>query len=89
MTPEECKFFDLMVRLVEDFEARTYPMRDVPPHRVIRHLMEARGLSQADLLPVCGGRGRVSEVVNGKRGISKAQAKMLAEFFGVSADMFI
>jgi antitoxin component HigA of HigAB toxin-antitoxin module len=31
----------------------------------------------------------VSEILSGKRSISKAQAKKLAEFFGVSADLFL
>lgn len=37
--------------------------------------MESRNAKQADLVPILGGRGRVSELVNGKRAISKAQAK--------------
>ena len=89
LTPEESKLFDLMVRLIEDFEENAYPMGDVSPQQMLRHLMEARGLSQADLLPVFGGRGRVSEVVNGKRGISKDQAKKLGEYFHVSPELFI
>ena len=36
-----------------------------------------------------GSKGRVSEVVNGKREISKEQARKLADFFHVSADLFI
>jgi HTH-type transcriptional regulator/antitoxin HigA len=89
LTPEESKLFDLMVRLIEDFEEDAYPMGDVSPHQMLQHLMEARGLSQVDLLPIFGGRGRVSEVVNGKRGISKDQAKKLGEYFHVSAELFI
>lgn len=42
-----------------------------------------------DLLPVFGTRGRVSEVLNGKRAISKKQAKKLAALFKVTADLFI
>jgi HTH-type transcriptional regulator / antitoxin HigA len=41
------------------------------------------------LLRLFGARGRVSEVVNGKRAISKAQAKALGEFFKVSPELFI
>jgi HTH-type transcriptional regulator/antitoxin HigA len=89
LTPEESKLLDLMVRLIEDFEESAYPIGDVSPHQMLQHLMEARGLSQADLLPIFGGRGRVSEVVNGKRGISKEQAKKLSEFFHVSPELFI
>jgi hypothetical protein len=43
---------------------------------------EQRGLRQADLVSVLGSRAQVSDLVNGKRGIGKAQAKKLAEYFG-------
>jgi HTH-type transcriptional regulator/antitoxin HigA len=46
-------------------------------------------LKQADLLPIFKSRGYVSDVVNARRGISRVHAKQLAEFFKVSADMFI
>ena len=36
-----------------------------------------------------GSRAQVSALVSGRRGISKAQAKKLAEFFHVTADLFI
>ena len=53
------------------------------------HLMEARGLKQADLIGVIGSSGVVSEVINGKREISKAQAKALGDLFHVDAGLFI
>jgi HTH-type transcriptional regulator/antitoxin HigA len=56
---------------------------------MLRYLMDDRGLKQADLLPVFGSSGIASEVVNGKRSISKTQAKKLAEFFNVSVELFI
>lgn len=89
LTPEEGRLLRLMVVLVEDFEGRTYPVRDAAPHEMLRHLMEARGLKQADLLPVFGSRGYTSDIVNGKRGISKEHAKALGEFFHVSPSLFI
>jgi HTH-type transcriptional regulator/antitoxin HigA len=89
ISAEELALLELMSVLVEQFEAEHHPLPDAPPHRILQHLVEARGLKQADLVPIFGGRGRVSEVVNGKRGISKAQAKALAEFFHVSADLFL
>lgn len=87
--PEDLALLELMTQLVEAFEERAYPVGDAPPHRVLQHLMEARDLKQSDLANVIGGRGRVSEIVNGKRSISKEQAKRLAEFFNVTADLFI
>ncbi|HKA17991.1 MAG TPA: transcriptional regulator [Blastocatellia bacterium] len=86
---EELALLELMSVLVERYEEERYPIPDSPPHRVLQHLMASRNIKQADLVPILGGRGRVSEVVNGKRAISKAQAKAMAECFHVSADLFL
>jgi HTH-type transcriptional regulator/antitoxin HigA len=51
--------------------------------------MEERNLRQADLLPVFGSRSVASDVLNGKRSISKAHARGLAQFFHVSPSLFI
>ena len=69
-------------------------MRPVIPQLVVRLaglgllcvLVQIALVSQ---LSVFGTKGRVSEVVNGKRDISKEQAKKLAAFFHVSANLFI
>lgn len=89
LSAEELALLELMSVLVERFEEEHYPIPDSPPHRILQHLMEARDTKQADLVPILGGRGRVSELVNGKRAISKTQAKALANFFHVSAELFI
>jgi HTH-type transcriptional regulator / antitoxin HigA len=86
---EERRLLALLSRLIEDYEDRTFPVPDSPPHRTLQFLMEQNDLRQADLVPVFGSRGRVSEVVNGKRAISKTQAKALGEFFKVSPELFI
>jgi HTH-type transcriptional regulator / antitoxin HigA len=74
LSAEELALLELMSVLVERFEEEHYPIPDSPPHRILQHLMESRSTKQADLVPILGGRGRVSELVNGKRAISKAQA---------------
>ena len=56
---------------------------------MLARLIETSGRTMKDLLPIFGTRGRVSEVLSGKRSISKKQAKKLAEFFKVSSDLFI
>jgi HTH-type transcriptional regulator/antitoxin HigA len=89
LTPEEDALFDLMVFLVEDFESRAYPIPSAPPHEVLQFLMEQRDLKQTDLVPVLGSKGYVSDIVNGKRGISKEHARALGEFFHVSPEVFI
>ncbi|MEG4306995.1 hypothetical protein [Microcoleus sp. D3_18a_C4] len=51
--------------------------------------MESSGTCQADLVGIIGSSGVVSEVVNGKRAISKAQAKALGDYFKISRSLFI
>lgn len=85
---EEEAALDLMVRLIKDYEIEHYPLPDPSPREMLLFFMENRGLKQADLLPVFHSRGYVSDVINGKRAISKAHANGLAAFFNVSADLF-
>ena len=81
--------FSLLVHLIEQFENKQYPLERASAHEVLPHLMEARGLTHKDIWPLFGSKGVASEVLNGKRVISKAQAKKLAEFFHVSAELFL
>ncbi len=89
LTPEEDALLRLLATLIQDFEEKFYQPRAATPLEILHHLMDARDLKQSDLLEVFGSKGIASEVINGKRSISKAQAKALAKFFGVSADLFI
>ena len=57
--------------------------------RRIRELMEARGMKFAELAALIGSKGVASEVLSGKRGLSKTNIKRLAKFFGVSAEVFL
>ena len=88
-TIEEDTILELLVTLIEKFEDEQYPIPSGTPHSMLLHLMEAGGIKQENLVGVIGSRGVVSEVVNGKRSISKAQAKALAEFFSVNVGLFI
>ena len=88
-TAEEDAALDLMVRLVKDYEEEYHPLPDPTPLEMLVYLMDQRSLKQADLLPIFKSRGYVSDVINAKRAISKAHARQLAEFFKVSANLFI
>ena len=88
-TPEQSAILQLLVTLIEEFETKHYPIEPSSPHAILEHLMDARGIKQSDLVGVIGSKGVVSEVVNRKRAISKAQAKALGEFFNVSPALFI
>jgi HTH-type transcriptional regulator / antitoxin HigA len=88
LSAEEDALATLLERLIADYDDR-FSLPEQPPHEMVKYLMELRGLKQADLVPVLGSRAQVSDLVNGKRGISKAQVKKLAQYFGVSAELFL
>ena len=88
-TVEEDAVLELMVRLIQDYEEKHHPLSDPTPHEMLVYLMEQRGLKQADLLDIFTSRGYVSDVVNGKRAISRTRARKLADFFRVSVDVFV
>ncbi|MEG4443951.1 transcriptional regulator [Microcoleus sp. AT9_B5] len=89
LTPEERVLYKLLVTLIEVYETENYPMDKSEPHEILQHIMESSGTRQADLVGIIGSSGVVSEVVNGKRAISKAQAKALGDYFKISPSLFI
>jgi len=90
LSPEEDKLLELLAKLVEDFEEKRYPIPEARPHEVLQELMRQRGLRQRDLIHLLGSsRGTASEVINGKRSISRTQAKALADYFHVPVDVFV
>jgi HTH-type transcriptional regulator/antitoxin HigA len=88
-SPEESALLETIAILIDAYDDRHYPLPAVPPAAMLSHLMETSGRTAKNLLPIFGTRGRVSEVLSGKRSISKEQAKRLGAFFKVAADLFI
>jgi HTH-type transcriptional regulator / antitoxin HigA len=88
ISPAQERLLKLLVNLIESFEDRHYQLKAATPLEILTELVSDRGLKQKDLLPVFGSQGVASEVLNGKRGISKAHAKALGEFFKVSPSIF-
>jgi HTH-type transcriptional regulator/antitoxin HigA len=89
LSPEEGALLELLGILVRDYDERHYPLGEGSPRDMLLSLMEQHNLGQKDLVPVLGSSSVVSAVVNGKRGISKRQAKKLSELFHCPADLFI
>ncbi|MGI8813584.1 MAG: helix-turn-helix domain-containing protein [Pyrinomonadaceae bacterium] len=91
LSPEKETLLILLADLVEDFEKKAYPEvgGSSTPRDVLAFLMEQHGLKQKDLVDIFSSSGTISQVLNGARQISKAQAKALATKFKVSAALFI
>jgi HTH-type transcriptional regulator / antitoxin HigA len=88
-SPEKNALLELLVTLIEKFEEETYPIPVSSPLNMLKHLMEARELKQEDFGGIMGSHGVVSEVINGKRSISKAQAIALGKLFNVDTGLFV
>ena len=82
------ELLDYLANQVELYEARHLVIADAEPRDVLKLLMEQRGLGQSDLAEVMP-QGRVSDILAGRRAISKAQAKALAQRFKVDAGVFL
>ena len=90
LSPEEDRLLDLLVTLIEGFEEKAYPMGETSnPALAVRELMREHELKQTDMLDIFGSQGVVSQVLNGKREISKAQARKLSELFRLPIGVFI
>lgn len=89
LLPEERRLLNLLLLLIEDYEEGRYRLKAATPDQVLRELMRARGTRQKDLLGVFGSKGIASEVVRGRRAISRTQVKRLARFFHVSPALFL
>ncbi|MBN4075270.1 MAG: transcriptional regulator [SAR86 cluster bacterium] len=76
-TESELDELELWGLIVEKYEDEHYPITDANPIEVIKFKMEQQGLKNKDIEQYIGSRGRVSEVLNGKRGLSLAMIKSL------------
>ncbi|MEQ8960020.1 MAG: transcriptional regulator, partial [Coleofasciculus sp. C2-GNP5-27] len=61
-TVEESALFKLLIALIEKYEDEQYPMGNSTPHSMLLHLMEARGLEEADLIGIIGSSAVASEI---------------------------
>jgi HTH-type transcriptional regulator/antitoxin HigA len=79
----------LLIHLIGLYEDRATIPPKTSPRQVLRHLMAQRRLKQRDVVALFGTASIVSEILSGKREINAKQARRLADFFSVPADLFI
>lgn len=80
---------DLLATLVEVYESRRWPIENPDPIEAINFMMEQKGLSRRDLEPIIGGRGRVAEILNRKRGLTLPMIRGLAKLLDLPADILV
>jgi HTH-type transcriptional regulator / antitoxin HigA len=80
---------DVLVTLVEAYEAKHFPLDLPDPVAAIRFVMEQRDLTVKDLIPFIGQPNRVYEVLSGKRPLTMAMAWRLHRGLGIPAESLI
>ena len=73
---------------VKTYEDKLAPIPEAEPREVLRFLMEQHGLKQEDLKD-CAPQSRISDILTGRRSISKELAKNFSRRFHVHAEVFL
>jgi HTH-type transcriptional regulator/antitoxin HigA len=87
-TPEG-DMLDVLVTLIEAYEAHAHPILPPEPVEAIVYYMESRDLSRRDLEPYIGNRARVSEILNRRRPLTLDMIRKLHSGLGIPADILI
>ncbi|PSB39013.1 transcriptional regulator [filamentous cyanobacterium Phorm 46] len=86
---EEELFLELLITLIEKFEAENYPIPAGDYASMLWHLMDARNLDKSDLIPVLGTETEVEKIIVSGRALEIDEARKLADFFQVDISLFL
>ncbi|KAF1696564.1 helix-turn-helix domain-containing protein [Pseudoxanthomonas koreensis] len=81
--------FDILVTLIESYEARRHPIGPPDPIEAIKFRMEQAGLTAKDLIPSIGQRNRVYEILNGRRELTIPMIRNLHRNLGIPVESLI
>ncbi|MNJ37679.1 hypothetical protein D3C77_325090 [compost metagenome] len=85
----EAAHFDALVLLIEDYEARRYPIPRAAPVDVLKFVMETNHYTRADLVDVLGSRSRASDLLNGRREINLDQIRKISRAWRIPAGSLV
>ncbi len=80
---------DILITLVDAYEQVNHPIYPPDPVAAIEFHMDQNELTRVDLEEYIGTRARVSEVLNGKRGLSIEMIRNLPEGLGIPLESLI
>lgn len=80
---------DILLVLAEDYEEKHHQISPPDPIEAIKFRMEQMNLTRKDLEPFIGGRGRVSEVLNHRRGLSLSMIRNLHSNLSIPLESLI
>ncbi len=78
MGSEQSDELEILVMLIEKYEEKFWKISEPDPIEAIKVRMEQMHLKQKDLVPYIGNKSKVSEVINGKIGLSLSMISKLS-----------
>ncbi|MBI3464710.1 MAG: helix-turn-helix domain-containing protein [Planctomycetes bacterium] len=89
LAPAAEDYLEVLSDLVERYESQTAPMKPLPDRAMLRFLIESKDVSQTQVAKETGiANSTISEVLKGKRRLSRTHVERLAEYFHVSPGVF-
>lgn len=90
LSQAERDYLEVLTDLIAKYESKwDDECADMSPRELVRYLMDQNSLAQRDLVSEFGSPSRVSEFLNGQRGLSLEQARRLAERFRLNISALI
>jgi HTH-type transcriptional regulator/antitoxin HigA len=90
LTPDQEDYFDLLCRLIEDYEKENVAALKVTGLEALQHLLDAHQMSGADLARLLGvHRTLGAMILRGNRKLTLHHVQTLSRHFAVSADLFL
>jgi len=81
-------YLDALSDLVAAYEDEHFPIEPASDADMLRHLLDAKGVSQAELHRAAGiSKSSISEVLAGKKPFSRQMIRKLAAYFGVDVSV--
>ncbi|MES2976130.1 MAG: transcriptional regulator [Pseudomonadota bacterium] len=86
---EDADRFEILVTLIQAYEAKQFPILPPDPIDAIKFRMEQSGLAIKDLEPMIGRSNRVYEVLNRKRALTLPMIRRLHRGLGIPAEVLV
>lgn len=89
LTTESETLLELLLTLIEKYEATHAPIPESSGSSVLKHLMEAQDIAPSELIEILGNATIVEQILTGQKPISTTQAQILATRFNVPTQVFL
>ena len=90
LSRDQADYFDLLCKLIEDYEKDEVPASKVSGLESLRHLLSEHGMSGGDLSRMLGAHRTLGAMIlRGERKLTAEHIRILSSQFGVSADLFL